>query len=225
MSLQADSEFTDLITHFTASQTTLCAPDPSLWIFPSHIYLSTCMRVTHRQPYLWAQTENCPTNPLSAQSWCFRICFESLAHFPGSKRASAESSGQTHSHFIAFRTNPVFRALTWPNCKAAFPYQQIMPRGSCWGTLHLFTPFLRLPETRHRLDSPPLALPSPPPRDMKTVQVHRAWAKQINSLIRNVKFYAVSLFAMIILMQSSHEQAILKEKFMQSTTLHFGRVW
>lgn len=101
------------------------------------------------------------------------------------------------------------RALARPNCKAAFPHQQVTPRGSCWGTLHLFTPFLRLPETRHGLDSTPLAGPSPPPRDTKTVQAHSAWAKQIHSPIRSVKFYAISLIAMITLMQSPHEQQII----------------
>lgn len=118
----------------------------------------------------------------------------SLQHvFQETNMCINQKQSETDSHFITFRTNPVFRALTRPNCKAAFPYQQITPRGSCWGTLHLFTPFLRLPETWHRLDSPLLAFPSPPPRDMKTIQVHRAWAKQIQSLIRNMKFYAVKL--------------------------------
>lgn len=96
-------------------------------------------------------------------------------------------------------------------------------RGSCWGTLHWFTPFLRLPEIRLRLGSPPLAFPSPSPGDMKTVPTHTVQAKQIQSLIRNVKFYAASLFTMIILMQSSHEWVNnFKVKFMQAMALWFG---
>lgn len=94
---------------------------------------------------------------------------------------SAESSGETDPHFIAFKANPVFGVLSRPNCRAAFLYQQITPKGIFWGTLHLFTPFY-------------------------------------------TKFYAVSLFTVIILMQPFHKQANnFKENFMQAAALRFGR--
>lgn len=93
-------EFIDLITHFIASQITPCAPAPSLRMFPSHVYLSTCRRIKHWQPYLGEQNENWPTNPLPTQLWHFRICFQSLAQFSWGKHVRQPKGVARQTHIL-----------------------------------------------------------------------------------------------------------------------------
>lgn len=115
-------EFLDLLTNLIASQITICASAPCLWMFPSHVYLSRSVRVIHRQPYFGEENEHYPSDPLPTQSWSSGSV-SSLQHIFAKKqtRASAESSGQTNSDFIAFWTHPECKSSHQAKLRGCFP--------------------------------------------------------------------------------------------------------
>lgn len=180
-------EFTDLITHFIAFQITLCAPAPPLQMFPSHVYLSTCGKIKHWQPYLGEQNENWPTNPLPTQLWHFRICFQSLAQFSWGKRAH-QPKGVARLTFYWFQNKSCAQSAHLAKLWGCVPIPTNNTQRELLGNTSLIYTFSQTAWNTAQAGSPPLAFPSASPGDMKTVPMHTVRAKQIQSLIRNVKF-------------------------------------
>lgn len=63
-----------------------------------------------------------PTHPLPTQVLMLQDLFPVFGTFSGRQtRTSTESSGQTDSHFIAFRTNPAFKNAQQAKLQGCFP--------------------------------------------------------------------------------------------------------
>lgn len=123
------------------------------------------------------------------------------------------------SRFIAFGTNPSFKSAHQAKLQGCFPITTNNAQRELLGNTSPIYTFFETAWNTAQDDFSPLAFPSPPPRDLKAVQMRKD-GPSIHSMFINM-FHAASLFT-IILMQSSHEQANnFNEKFMQFTALCF----
>lgn len=139
-------------------------------------------------------------------------------------RASAKSSGQTDSHFIAFRTNPAFKSAHQAKLQGCFPTPTNNAQRELLGNTSPIYTFSETAWNTAQAGFPTSCLSKFSSQGHENCPSPQSTGQQIHSLIRNVKFYAASLFTTIILMQSSQEQANnFEEKFMPSTTLCFGK--